>query len=112
MHSLRLAAQRNCSIGDQMVQTCPGNGLKGDLPAEVRLERDRCRLDRLGNVAGDESVAALGLALDRELKRDFIGERARKLEKLGRFAPLELQFNLAKRRGRTTCLDLSLFDRE
>src|SRR5262245_58258474 len=112
MHSLRVAAQRDCLIGDEVMQACPGNGLKGDLPAEVRRERDRGRLDRLENLAGDEGVAALGLALDRELKRDFLGERAREFEKLGRFAALELQFHLAKRRGLTACLDLSLFDRE
>ena len=59
-------------------------------------QRNRCCLHRLSRPAGDESVAVLGLALDRKLNWHFLGKHARELEKLGGFAALELQFHLAK----------------
>src|SRR5262245_47741030 len=62
--------------------------------------------------SGDERVTALGLALDRKLNRHFLGQHARELKKLSRFAPLELQFHLAEGRRLTTCLDLSFVDAE
>ena len=46
------------------------------------------------------------------MDRHFLGQHARELEKLGRFASLELQFQLAEWRGLTTCFDLSLVDGE
>src|SRR5262249_29184876 len=70
------------------------------------------RLYRLGRLAGDECVAALGLALDRKLNRHFLGKHARELEKLRGFAALELQFHLAKGRRLATRFDLSLVDGE
>ena len=56
--------------------------------------------------------AALGLALDRKLNRHFLGKHAREFEKLSSFAPLELQFHLAKGRRLATRFDLSLVDGE
>src|SRR5262249_49606307 len=79
-------------IGEELAQTRPGNGLKGGLPAAVGRERDPCRLYRLGRLAGDERVPALGLALDRKLNWHFLGQHARELEKLRAFAALEFQF--------------------
>jgi hypothetical protein len=53
--------------------------MERSLPSEIGRERDRRRLDRFGLLRGSERVAALGLARDRELDRDLIGERARQL---------------------------------
>src|SRR6516165_10868393 len=91
VQSFGVAAERCGLIGDELAQARPGNGSKRGLPAAVGRERDRRRLYRLGQLAGDERVPALGLALDRKLNRHFLGKHARELEKLGRFAPLELQ---------------------
>src|SRR5262249_11129315 len=112
VQSFGVAAERGGLIGDELVQARPGNGLKCSLPAAVERERDRCRLYRLGRPARGEGVGAPGLALDRKLKRHFLGKHARELEKLSGFAPLELQFNLAKGRRLATRFDLSLVDGE
>src|SRR5262249_6796349 len=107
-----VAAERGGLIGDELAPTHPANGLKCGLAAAVGRERDRCRLYRLGRLAGDERVPALGLARDRKLNRHFLGEHTRELEKLSRFAPLELQFHLAKERRLATRFDLPLVDGE
>src|SRR5262249_15125844 len=99
-------------IAVELAQPRPGNGLKCGLPAAVGRERDRCRLYRLGRLAGDERVPALGLALDRKLNWHFLGQYARELEKLRGFAALELQFHLAKGRRLATRFDLPLVDGE
>src|SRR5262249_35489494 len=67
VQSLRVAAERGWLIGDKLAQARPGNGLKCGFPAEIWCERDRRRLNRPRYLAGDERVAALGLALDRKL---------------------------------------------
>src|SRR5262245_1360415 len=112
VQSLGVPAERGGLIGDELAQARPGNGLKCGLPAVVGRERDWCRLYRLGRLAGDERVPALGLALDRKLNWHFLGEHARELEKLRGFAALEFQFHLAKGRRLATRFDLPLVDGE
>src|SRR6266511_3678112 len=73
VQSFCVAAERGSLVGDELAQARPGDRLKCGLPTVGWRKRNRCCLHRLSRPAGDESVAVLGLALDRKLNWHFLG---------------------------------------
>src|SRR5262249_11852929 len=70
-------------VGGELAQACRGNFLKRVLNIKLAREHDGSELDGLRFIARGQPIAAFGLARDRQLDRNLLGQPVRELEQLG-----------------------------
>jgi hypothetical protein len=94
------------------VQTRTSDDPEGGLHVGVWSQPDWGGLDGVGLLGREERIAAIGLALNRQMHRQLMRQRFRQLKQVDRLPLPKFQLNFAQRRGFPARFDLSLVDAE